>query len=247
MISPISKQVVHPSGLEITFDQTAHVYTDTTGRRYISATQFIGQFFPKFDTAAVAAKVAAERKVNQAKLIAEWNAETERGRREGTHIHDYAEALICGRDDWHAPENVREARLYRQVTRAVVALLKRFDFMAAEQIIFSPTLGIAGMIDLIMADRETGEAVLFDWKQNKEIGRDNVWQKALPPIEHLDDCDMNKYSLQLGLYYRIVRQERYYLAPRFRAALIHLREDFYKVIPLRDSMNKEIDAMLEAV
>lgn len=250
-----TKTATHPfKQIEIVFDESTHSYIDfSNGRRYISVTTFIDQFFPKFDTAGVAAKVAEKRGVKPEKLIDEWRAEAARGRREGTHVHNYAEALITGCDDWRAPENVREARLYRQVARAVVSLLKMFEFVAAEQIVFSPELGIAGMVDLIMADRQTGEIIILDWKQNKAIDRDSAWnEKALPPIEHLDNCDLSKYSLQLGLYYRIIRDEMYYVESGchtgfYRAALIHLTEDSYRPMRLRDPMENELDDMLGAI
>jgi hypothetical protein len=34
---------------------------------------------------------------------------------------------------------------------------------------------------------------------------ENPWRRASPPIHHLDDCDFNKYTLQLSLYHFLLR------------------------------------------
>ena len=199
-------------------------------------------------------RIAPQRKTTPAALLREWEDEALRGRTEGALVHAYADALLSGRDDWAAPTNVRVAQLYKQATRAIVSLLKRFDFVGSEVIVFSPRLGIAGTVDLIMRSRTNGATVvLFDWKQNKKISADNEWnRKALPPIDHLDDCDLVKYSLQLGLYHKIISEEGYFGERRggadYRAAIIHLQQDRYVTINLKgNSMAAELQAMLDHV
>jgi len=77
-----------------------------------------------------------------------------------------------------------------------------------------------------MQDKETGEILLLDWKTNKEISTTNFFQTAFPPIDHLQDTHISKYSLQLSLYQTIIVKENYYPnAKGFRQALIHFRPE----------------------
>ncbi|MFH1984969.1 MAG: hypothetical protein ABIL58_24265, partial [Pseudomonadota bacterium] len=102
-----------------------------------------------------------------------------------------------------APISNRTAALFSRIDQFFPTLLKHYNFVAAELIIFSIKLKISGMIDLLMQCRKTGDFIILDWKQNKEITMANRWDTALPPIADLDDCDIAKYALQLTTYRHI--------------------------------------------
>ena len=68
-----------------------------------------------------------------------------------------------------------------------------------EASLFHCGLRVAGQCDLLCRDAE-GRIVIVDWKRSKEIKRSNRYQKMLPPLDHLDDCNYNHYALQLNLY-----------------------------------------------
>lgn len=75
-----------------------------------------------------------------------------------------------------------------------------------EWLIFDEDLQITGAIDAVFTD-ENGDLILVDWKRSNKIrktGFDNL--KAKEPIDHLDDCNFTKYSLQLNLYRRILER-----------------------------------------
>jgi predicted nucleotidyltransferase len=133
------------------------------------------------------------------------------------------------------------------VDRAVAGLLSRFIFIGAEVVIFSPGLGFSGMIDLLMYDPATNEILVLDWKQNKEISRENQWQSGLPPIDHLQATDISKYTLQLSTYQYILDREKYFPSVSgYRRALIHLAPDHFEIIPL-EYYDYEIQQMIEVL
>jgi len=106
-------------------------------------------------------------------------------------------------------------------------------FDAAEKIVFSPELGIAGTIDLLLFDQwsKGAEFVIVDWKQNGSLSTSNKWDTAKPPISHLESTDLVKYALQLNLYRFILRYEGYFpQATDIRMALIHLTENGNQLI-----------------
>jgi len=233
---PMNTSAKHPTGLTVLFDEDRHIYTVAeTGQVLTSGTTFIGRFFPKFNAEKVANKIAEKRNTTPQQLLNQWNKKRDNACDCGTFVHLYAEMLING-DQLPIPRFARERRLCDQAARAVVALLKRFDVIEAEKIVFSPTLGIAGTIDLLLQDRVSKNIIIADWKQNEKIDRDNEYgEKAYSPIDYMDACSLNKYRIQLNLYQFILIHEGYYPAvPNYRRLLIHLQEGGFHGIKIND-------------
>ncbi|MFH1981376.1 MAG: hypothetical protein ABIL58_06010, partial [Pseudomonadota bacterium] len=173
-------EATHPSGEIIVFDDDSHTYTvKSTGERFISVTTVLGEYFPKFDGPGVAEKCSNGSNPKYAgrpaaEILAEWDAEGERGRTEGTNVHAYGEWRLLqtfGPPRVECPASIsnRTAALFNRIDQFFPTLLKHYKFVAAELIIFSLKLKISGMIDLLMQCRKTGDFIVLDWKQNKEI------------------------------------------------------------------------------
>lgn len=250
------KRAYHPNGTAwIEFLEGPHSYVDNMGVRYLSGTSFCGQFFPKFDVKFMSRKCAAGNNPKYSgrtpwDIRNEWAAEAMRGSSEGTNVHEYAEGLVSG---WPVnrlpgPISDRCRALFIQADRAVSGLLKRFVFIAAEMVIFSPSLGLAGMVDLVMFDPSTNEILILDWKQNKEVTRQGFREEtANPPIDHLPASDISKYGLQLSIYQKILILEKYFPGVAgYSLVLIHLTPENFYPISL-DYYEYEIDLMLEQI
>ncbi|MBI9090735.1 MAG: PD-(D/E)XK nuclease family protein [Desulfobacterium sp.] len=247
------KTAYHPDGDHvITFREGPHTYTDNHGTRYLSGTGFVGRFFGKFDAEAVSLRCSQGKNPKYAgrppgDIRAEWSAEARRGSSEGDNTHEYAESQISSwpADRVPGPISDRCTALFVQADRAVAGLLSRFTFIGAEMVIFSPDLCLSGMVDLLMYDPSTNEILILDWKQNKEISRENPWQSGLPPIDHLQATDISKYTLQLSTYQYILDRESYFpTVSGFRRALIHLTPETFNAIPL-DYYDYEVQQMIE--
>lgn len=250
------KKAYHPNGENfILFKEDGHVYIDDANKIYVSGTSFCGQFFPKFDAKAMSRKCASGKNPKYAgrtpwDIRNEWAAEAERGSSEGDNTHMYAEGLISGwpREQLPIPISDRCRALFGQVERAVAGLLKRFVFVAAEMVIFSPDLGLSGMVDLVMFDPATNYVLILDWKQNKKITRQGFrGETALAPIDHLQASDISKYGLQLSTYQYILDREGYFPGNAgYRRALIHLTPENFHIISL-DFYDYEIQLMLKKI
>jgi len=121
--------------------------------------------------------------------------------------------------------------------------LRGYQSIEAEKIIFSPGLGIAGMVDLLIKAPD-GRVVVLDWKTSKELKIDNPFQTCLPPIDYLDDANMVHYSLQLSLYQYILMEENYFPDDtEFQRLIVHLMENDYGVYSCR-YLEDEVEAML---
>lgn len=73
-----------------------------------------------------------------------------------------------------------------------------------EYLLYLESALIAGQVDRI--DTINYEIFVCDYKTNKKIDKESYvdWEgrskKMLYPVEHLDDCNMNHYTLQMSLY-----------------------------------------------
>jgi hypothetical protein len=209
----------------------------------LSATQFKGSFFPEFEKERVAKAYAKKHGLTVEAVLADWEERGRIGRERGTLIHDYAESQFILPGAVQVPECW--ANLKNAVDIAVARLSERYEFLRAEMIVFSTALGLAGQIDLLMRDSETGDILIWDWKTDKAIEQDNPWRKAYPPIDHLADCNFNEYGIQLNIYERIMKEERHFPpGTKFRRGLIHLTDAGPKWHRIPD-MQGEVERMLE--
>ena len=231
-------------GVCCTFSERGHIYK-VGNQRLTSGTTFIKNFFPQFNAVAVSEKIADKRGTTPQALRREWKQMGAQASRDGDAVHAYIEWLTTGRGT--APlslNNERVHNLKKQAKRAITRLknagLKIID---AEMIIFSVGLGLAGQIDCV-AKNLKGEIVIIDWKNVKELKLENAWEQGFSPLEHLDNCNMNHYALQLSLYHYILESEGYFPdAKGFKRVIVHLTEDGVTLnrVPYMES---EINAML---
>lgn len=250
----MNKKAYHPDGKHsIVFDEGPHTYTDNFGKIYTSATSFVGQFFEKFDAVDVSERCAVGVNPKYSGRLpedirAEWSAEGKRGQDEGTNVHEFAEGLMdsWGADRLPVPISSRCENIFLQVALAVNALNRKFQFVAIEMIVFSPFLGISGMIDLLMYDPVTNEIIILDHKQNKNAPTtENHWRNGLGPLDHLQDTDIAHYSLQLSLYQHLLTVGKYFPGiSGYRRILIHLMPDSFREIEL-EGYDYEIMEMLK--
>jgi len=234
---PGTKTAHHPDGIHsIEFRDQYHTYIDNRGSRYVSGTSFFKPYFPKFDAPAIAAKCSRGSNPKYAgrdpqEIMAEWRAEGKRGSTEGDNVHLYAELWPGGMlpSDSIQPISDRCVELFKRVDSAFydLVLIRGYQVIASEMIVFSPGMLVAGTIDLLLRDPAANKIIIADWKQNKaELTTTNQYQNLIPPLEHLQDTEINKYSLQLSIYQYFLMKENYFPdTVGYDRMLIHLSPD----------------------
>jgi len=224
---PHTKTAPHPRtpGLEITFDEAAHSYTDSDGMRYESVTAVVKRACRPFDAAGIS-RAKAERETDRseleweriveeraAALRAEWAKKGATSADYGTRVHETAEAIVLGAPMPHEPQNARERAAFGAVWEHIAELhTARPDILLMpEVILFSPQLYLAGTTDLLAYDPEAQELFILDWKTNEKLTAESFRgsEYMLPPLDHLQDANLNHYALQLSLYARILTREGY--------------------------------------
>ena len=246
----MDKTATH-NGLTCVFTEADHSYRiQETGDLLTSVTTVVKRYTPPFDTPAMAQQMVDKKKPKYAGMTIDeiqyqWKEKAALSSMEGTELHALCERWPeKGCWGWH-PKTYRLLRMGKQVDKLFPKLLERFRMVAAEQIVFSPSMGIAGQIDRLMADDAAQQGIIIDWKTNDKItDEEGAFGNMLEPIEHLKKCDVVKYGLQLGLYEKILVDEKYY--PEFkgyRKALVHVKESFGKVVKV-DDYNEEIECLM---
>ena len=244
------KTAIH-NNLTCIFDEADHTYRiKETGDLLSSVTTVIKRYTPPFNALAMAKRMVDRKKaayigMTVDEIIQQWEEKAKLSAYEGTLVHNYAERWPTKKGYGFNPRTYRVLLISKQIKKIFPKLLNRFRFVETEKIVFSPSLGIAGQIDLLMADDKTKEGIIIDWKTNNKISDESgAFGMMLAPLEHLKNCDVVKYGLQLGLYEKILNDEKYY--PEFsgyRKTLIHVREMFGRVIKVKD-YTKEIKCLM---
>ena len=230
------------NGLTCLFNADKHIYTiKETGKRLTSVTSLIKKYTPSFDARAMAQRMVDKKNIKYTGMTVDeiqhqWQEKAEESSYEGTLLHEYLEVWPETEGWGFHPKTYRVLLMTKQVDKLFPKLLKRFRIVAAEKIVFSARLGLAGQVDLIMADDATKEGIILDWKTNKKItDEESAFGNLLPPVDHLKNADTVKYGLQLGLYAKILVDEKFY--PEFtgyRKSLIHVREMAGQVVKVKN-------------
>ena len=110
--------------------------------------------------------------------------------------------------------------------------------------VFSEDIRVCGSIDMLFASPDNDDEIwIYDWKRSKEIRTSSPFGKGLRCLSHLDDCNLNQYSLQLNMYKRILESKYGKKVLGMALVILHPRHSGYQVLQVKD-MDSEIDAIL---
>jgi len=213
---PGNNEVYHPvqKDLKITFTEKNHSYIDSTNKKYMSVTTLVSEAFPKFDSEKIAQQCAEKRGISKEDLLKEWAEKGENARHYGTRLHENIEHYILNEHDKMLnPEDVKEKIMFDGTVRIIDSIRNKYNpvLMEPEKLIFSPTFGIAGSIDLLIKINDKSY-ILIDWKRLskdiQKVGFNNQCGHILPTL-NIPDSNYWHYGLQLQTYENILKIENY--------------------------------------
>lgn len=199
---------------DILFDAGPHKYTDSKGTQFNSVTTWVHKFSPPQDWDAIAAKSAQKAGCSPEELRAKWKRSGDYSCDLGTEVHAYMENMMQHKlyiphiDHVKWPEMQADfesripacARAYQMITETYVPVRE-------ELIVHNSDWNLCGTIDLLAYNTKTGQFAILDYKTNKEIKKDNPWQRMMAPFEEFPDANYYHYSLQLSTYKAIVERK----------------------------------------
>ena len=236
---------------DIEFDEGPHKYTFTKHphKDPTSVTTIIGRYKKSFDAEFFANRKADQLGVSKQEILDEWEMKRNYGADKGTLIHSYMEHIMQDLP-FKVPNKLDREDIVRALnnTKGICDKFKTdskdtLEHIAAEQIVGCPEWNITGMIDEVTKNKINGKYYIIDWKTNKEIKKSNPYP-LLGTLSHLDSSELTVYSLQMGLYKRIIEK---YTDIKIEACYIcHLQvgASNYKMYKTKD-VEKEIDIIIQ--
>jgi len=200
--------------------------------KWVSVTRFIDSYFPQFNSVEIAYKCSKGSNPKYAgKCPLEIAIMWLNTAKEGNNIHDKIEAYLKG----------ESLQLPKYIKNFLNKLLEGYDFLFSEYKIIHEDYKITGRIDAIFKNKKTGKLMICDWKTNDKIDTYNKFENGLGVLEHLTNCKLVKYSLQLNLYKALI-QDRFDIND-CELIIFHIKEHTVEPIVVKD-MEKELALML---
>ena len=220
--------------MKLIFNPELHSYVDENNKEYVSVTQLLHKYKKPFNQEESAAKASRNKKskwyrIPPAEIIKIWNAEADRSVKLGNWYHDQREQdlLECGTISYDNCDLPIYSCKYESGLK-VATDQKIGDGVYPEFFLYLPSVGIAGQSDRVTV--ANGKVDILDYKTNKEIktqgfkNYEGISQKLLYPLNHLDDCNLNHYTIQLSIYMYIILKHN----PLYRAGELTLQHVIFE-------------------
>ena len=205
-------------------DHSYHSIDESDTTRWISVTTVTGHFKKAFDAKTQALKSSKNKKskwygMTPDQIEQAWLSEGTRSTVLGTYYHDQREADLLSLDTIER-KGVIVPIIRPCITDDGVKLApdqKLLNGIYPEHFVYLKSAGICGQSDLV--EVVDGIVDITDYKTNKEIRTegfkswDGISQKLGFPVDHLDDCHLNLYALQLSFYMYIILRHNPSLKP----------------------------------
>jgi len=177
----------------------------------------------------------------------EWAISSMIGTTLGTYLHNSMEYKFMRKNlDQPLPEfvtnlSVKDAIKYIKSRELLSEMADSFynDFIkiytpiVTEFIVGDTDLKIAGTFDLLVYNNETNEVELWDYKTDKEIRFNSEYNNKIEAFD-IDDCEYNKYSLQLSIYKYLIEKNTSIKISKCNIAHFSYRTDRLDIIPISD-------------
>ena len=201
------------NGIELHFDEEPHEYytLDNAGHKtlYTPVTAFVDSFFPKFNSSAIAPRVAAKRGITTEEVLREWKEIADNACKFGTRVHECAEDTMRGNPLRNKPADAREEETFKHAVSVAKKIRSKYEILGIEKVTFVEDLKLAGTVDLFVRNKRsdgTYKYWILDYKTNKKIEQDNPYQKfGYSPFHRMPDNNFSHYTIQLNVYQRMLQ------------------------------------------
>ena len=240
--------------MEIKFKAETHKYESISDpeKKWISTTSLVGLFKPKFDADKQSVKSSKNKKskwygMSPEEIREAWANESNRATSLGSWYHDQRE---------------KELLMYETIKREGIDLpiihpieqdgikLSPSQTLTPgiypEHLVYLKSAKLCGQADLV--EIVNGYINITDYKTNKEIKTkgftnwEGITNKMFRPVNHLDDCNLNHYNLQLSIYAYIIKKHN----PKLKVGKLNIQHVKFKQVgtdkngyPINEHVNGE--------
>lgn len=190
-------------------------------------------------------------------IIDSWNAKAELGRNNGKILDTYIGMIL----ENHESKDILEK--YKSSLSEIVATNKcnifdkfykenvenKLEYVTREQILHDETNGVVGRFDALFLKNDAKlpgvqNLLLIDWKNTEKIETSNLYNKLKGPLYKYDDCELNRYTIQLYIYVYILRKIYHLTDIRIIPLLVQIGSVEYAIyapqIPYSDELVSDI-------
>lgn len=236
------KHSKHPSGKTIIFEEASHLYSikEQPDINFTSGTTFLHHFTPEFDRESISLKYAKKNKLNQSDVLQQWEDKAKTSRENGTAVHSFLEDMFYGKTVMFS-KNEKVRSMQKIGIQLFSELNSKYSMYESEKIVADIDNKIAGMIDLIC--KKNDKIIIMDYKTNESIKYDNKFQIMKFPLQKLQDCNFNHYTLQMNIYQNIMISQGYF--PRdaeYERYILHITPEKFNIIECPDKQ-QEVELM----
>jgi ATP-dependent exoDNAse (exonuclease V) beta subunit len=249
---------------DILFLEKNHKYTIAGEPAKMSVSQLIKNYEKPFDSQKAASYVSQRDGFSVEEILNQWEFSKDYSCHKGSEFHKYVENYFnrkqtsLDRDSINLFFQKRKEfktdnsvdLYYREIALLIRNFINFYNWWKQEHILIKPEFvigdresGICGTIDNLSYNFKTKELVIFDYKTNKEIKRNNPRKETLlNELSHLQQCEFAKYSLQLSLYSTIIEKVTSLKVPKSYIVWVN-GETNYELIECLD-LKKESNLLL---
>ncbi|KAH9597543.1 hypothetical protein LSM04_002144 [Trypanosoma melophagium] len=145
--------------------------------------------------------------------------ESEKKKKKGSKAEETDDAE--GKKAVGTEESIEKAMLHGEeaaymvvADRVVDTITKNYDIIAVEQVIASPSWGIAGTVDFIARNKRTHKLLIGDWKTSGSVVSAFRFGSFETPctgcLLHLPNSKFYRYAMQVIIYGEILKREKYF-------------------------------------
>ncbi len=177
---------------KVTLEPISHTYQCNNGNQYLSVSKFLSLLSERFEDT-----IAYKRASEETRL--EWKGKGKTAADHGTNIHEALE--LYNKTGQILQTNAHLEQAVKSITGEYSGYHQSYD----ELCLYNDKYRVAGTTDKIcmISNRKDCEVDLSDFKTNISKGiyyYSDYKKRMYPPLEHLQDCNYVKYSLQLSIY-----------------------------------------------
>lgn len=196
---------------QIRFIEESHQYFNGDNIPYISVSGLADLIKEKTDWEPIKKKKAKELGITVAELEKEWERKRIAGTNAGTAIHLKKEQELLSTEDLKVNNvrcNIKPCSHFNGWKYSLLDDKLENNTVYPEAMIFNDTLKVAGQSDKVVIVNNTINVI--DYKTDKKMDRQaysDKWKgpkKLLAPVSHLQDCEIDIYSLKMSMYMRLL-------------------------------------------
>ena len=190
-------------------------------------------------------------------IIDSWNAKAELGRNNGKILDTYIGMILENHESKDILEKYKTS-LSESVATNKCNIFDKFykenvenklEYVTREQILHDETNGVVGRFDALFLKNDAKlpgvqNLLLIDWKNTEKIETSNLYNKLKGPLYKYDDCELNRYTIQLYIYVYILRKVYHLNDIRIIPLLVQIGSVEYTIyapqIPYSDELVSDI-------